>query len=73
MSIFINFTSKQLHETPTQNVSQSNRRKAGPIALIGPGPIALIGPGPIVILLIGPIIENASLILRRAGGMLQGI
>jgi len=60
-----NFTSKQLHEMPTQNVSQSNCRKVGPITLIGPGPT--------VILLIGPLIENASLLLSRAGGMLQGI
>jgi len=43
----------------------SNCRKAGPITLIGPGPT--------VILLIGPLIEIASLLLTRAGGMLQGI
>jgi len=50
---------------PTQNVSQSNCRKAGPITLIDPGPT--------VILLIGPLIESASLLLSRAGGMLQSI
>ena len=60
-----NFTSKQLQEMPTQNVSQSNCKKEGPITLIGPGPT--------VILLIGPLIGNASLILSGAGGMLQGI
>ena len=31
------------------------------------------GPGPTVILLIGPLIQIASLVLGRAGGMLQGI
>jgi len=48
---------------PTQNVSQSNCRKAGLITLFGPGPT--------VILLIGPLIEIASLLLSRAGEMLQ--
>ena len=50
---------------PMQNVSQSNYRKAGPITLIGRGPT--------VILLIGLLIEIASLLLIRAGGLLQGI
>ena len=50
---------------PTQNISQSNCRKAGPITLIGPGPK--------VIFIIGPLIEIVSLLLSRAGGMLQGI
>jgi len=49
----------------TQNVSLSNCRKAGPITLIGPGPT--------VILLIGPLIQIASLLLGRAGGMLQAV
>jgi len=60
-----NFTSKHLHGMPTQNVSQSNCRKAGAITLIGPGST--------VILLIGPLIEIASMILSKADGMLQGI
>jgi len=60
-----NFTSLQLHEMATQNVSQSNRRKAIKNNTFGPGPT--------VILLIGPLIENASLLLSRAGIMLLGL
>ena len=46
---------------------------ANPIAAKA-GPITLICPGATVILLIiGPLIEIASLLLTRAGGMLQGI
>ena len=37
------------------------------------GPLTLIGPSPTLILLIGPLIQIASLLLSRAGGMLQGI
>ena len=53
---------------PTQNVSQSHCRKAEPKKNN-----TTFGPGPTVILLIGPLIENASLLLSRAGGILQGL
>jgi len=52
---------------PSQNVSQSNCRRAGPIKN------NTFGPGPTVILLIGQFIEIASLLLSRVGGMLHGI
>jgi len=52
---------------PTQNISQSNCRKAGPISN------NTFGPGPTVILLIGPLIQFASPLLSWAGEILQGV
>jgi len=52
---------------PTQNVSQSNCRKAGP------NKNNTFGPGPTEILLIVSLIQIASLLLSRVGGILQGI
>jgi len=63
-----NFTSQQLYDVPSQNVSQPNWRKEGPIKKNN-----TFSPIPTVILLIGLLNEIANLLLSRAGEMLQGL